>query len=226
MSGREPGSNGSTEDEVWRDLVARLEQTPSMDELTSLDSDAGRTEDPLDGRPGRGTPGAAGPERTGQERTGPEGLKPADGGSSPSSGSGGSAHGGSDAGERVRAIFANQPLIRPAPAARPTGARPPESSRAGTPPGGPRDYAAADDGEEGFIPPDPPPLGAGDPMVVLAWIGAAGGPLALLLASMFWRSLPAAAIVGIVAVFIASVGYLVYRLPQHRDNDDDDGAVV
>jgi hypothetical protein len=214
MSGREPGSNGSTEDEVWRDLVARLEQTPSMDEFTSLDSDAGPTEGPLDGRPGRGAPGAAGPE----------GLKPADGGGPPSSGPGGSAHGGSDAGERVRAIFANQPLIRPAPAARPTGAQPPQSGRAGTP-GGPRDYVA-DDGEEGFIPPEPPPLGTGDPMVVLAWIGAAGGPLALLLASMFWRSLPTAAIVGIVAVFIASVCYLVYRLPQHRDNDDDDGAVV
>lgn len=220
MSGREPGSNGSTEDEVWRDLVARLEQTPSMDELTSLDSDAGPTEGPLDGRTGRGAPGAAGPENTG-----PAGLKPADGGGPPSSGPGGSTHGGSDAGERVRAIFANQPLIRPAPAAKPTGAQPPESGRAVTPPGGPRDYVAAEDGEEGFIPPEPPPLGAGDPMVVLAWIGAAGGPLALLLASMFWRSLPAAAIVGIVAVFIASVGYLVYRLPQHRENDDD-GAVV
>ncbi|MCC9145018.1 MULTISPECIES: hypothetical protein [unclassified Arthrobacter] len=107
--------------------------------------------------------------------------------------------------ERTRDIFANQPLAA----------------------GGPRDYAAAEDEDDdgSFVPPEPPPLGTGEPLVVLGWLGTLAGPLLLLLFAMFWRDAPLAVILGTVAVFAGSAGYLLFRLPQHRD-DGDDGAAV
>jgi hypothetical protein len=91
-------------------------------------------------------------------------------------------------------------------------------------PSGPRDYAAPDD-EEGFVPADPPSLAGSDPAIVAAWVGAAGGPVFLFLAAIFWRDIPLVVIIAVISAFIACAGYLVYRLPNHRD-DDDDGAVV
>ncbi|THJ64842.1 hypothetical protein E8P82_13760 [Arthrobacter echini] len=112
--------------------------------------------------------------------------------------------------ERADAIFRNQPLRR----------------------SGPRDHVVpeSDDDEglepdEGFVPEEPPPLGAGDPLTILAWIGAAGGPITLLLFALFWRDAPLAATLGILALFLAGAGYLVTKLPQHRDIGDD-GAEV
>ncbi|MDQ0734334.1 hypothetical protein [Arthrobacter agilis] len=107
--------------------------------------------------------------------------------------------------ERADAIFRDQPL-------RATG---------------PRDYAAPEEPEEdeGFTPDEPPPLGSGDPLTVLAWIGAAGGPITLLLFAMFWRDAPLAATLGVLALFLAGAGYLVTKLPKHRDIGDD-GAEV
>lgn len=92
---------------------------------------------------------------------------------------------------------------------------------------GPRDYAAPEEDEEdeGFVPEEPPPLGSGDPLTVLAWIGAAGGPIMLLLFAMFWRDAPLAATLGVLALFLAGAGYLVTKLPKHRDIGDD-GAEV
>jgi flagellar biogenesis protein FliO len=60
---------------------------------------------------------------------------------------------------------------------------------------------------------------------MLAWLGAIGGPLALLLSAMFWRSAPLLAILGIVAAFVLAVVYLIMKLPQEKD-DNDDGARV
>ncbi|MEC5199970.1 hypothetical protein RCH21_002209 [Arthrobacter sp. PL16] len=108
--------------------------------------------------------------------------------------------------ERAEAIFRNQPFSS----------------------AGPRDYDAPVEPEEedsGFTPDEPPPLGSGDPLTVLAWIGAAGGPILLLLFAMFWRDAPLAATLGVVALFLAGVGFLVTKLPKHRDIGDD-GAEV
>lgn len=82
-----------------------------------------------------------------------------------------------------------------------------------------------DEGDEGFVPEEPPSLADADPLTVLAWTGAVGGPVSLLLAAIFWRSAPLLAILGIIAAFIASVVFLVFRLPTDRDSDDD-GAVL
>jgi len=89
---------------------------------------------------------------------------------------------------------------------------------------GPKDYDVDDDGEE-FVPEEPPSLAGTDPLTMLAWLGAVGGPVALLLSAMFWRSAPLLAIVGIVAVFVLATVYLIMKLPQEK-NGDDDGARV
>ena len=178
--GQEP--NESTDDAVWKDLVARLE-------ATSMDSD--RSPDPQDAADGDPSgrhygaypdPGVGRPDT--EHTTGHEGQTDR---------------------ERAEAIFRNQPLV----------------------PGGPRDYTPPDepDEDEGFTPAEPPPLGTGDPLTILAWIGAAGGPIMLLLFAMFWRNAPLAAWLGLLVVFLAGAGYLVTKLPKHRDIGDD-GAEV
>ncbi|QCB98177.1 hypothetical protein E5206_15680 [Arthrobacter sp. PAMC25564] len=88
---------------------------------------------------------------------------------------------------------------------------------------GPRDYEADDDGV--FVPEEPPSLAGADPMTVLAWLGAVGGPVALVMAAMFWRSAPMVALLGIVAAFAASVIFLIMKLPGEKD-EHDDGARV
>lgn len=93
---------------------------------------------------------------------------------------------------------------------------------------GPRDFGAEDDdpfipGE--FVPEEPPSLAGADPMTVLAWLGAVGGPVALLMSAMFWRSAPLLAILGMVAAFAASVVFLIMKLPGEKD-EHDDGARI
>jgi hypothetical protein len=89
---------------------------------------------------------------------------------------------------------------------------------------GPRDSAVEEDAGD-FVPEEPPSLAGTDPLTMLAWVGAIGAPIALLLAAMFWRSAPLLAIVGMVAVFILAVVYLIMKLPQEKD-ENDDGARV
>ncbi|NKX54961.1 hypothetical protein [Arthrobacter mobilis] len=90
---------------------------------------------------------------------------------------------------------------------------------------GPRDYTVPENDDGAFVPPEPAPLGAGEPLVVLSWLAVAGGPLGLLLIAMFWRGAPTAVVLGIIALVIAGAGYLISRLPSERD-DYDDGAKV
>ena len=211
MKEREPERNESTDDSVWQDLVARLENMPADETHGGRDVPGGTGDEgsrikaadpgtvagppsgasavpPADGRgedgnrPGTGVPSEQDPEATPHN---------------PAS---------SSAAERTRAIFENQPF------------------RAGSP-RGPRDYDEPEELEsEGeFVPPEPPPFSTGEPLVVLAWIGALGGPLLLLLFAMFWRGAPVPVILGVIALFGAAAAYLLFRLPQHHD---DDGAAV
>jgi hypothetical protein len=98
--------------------------------------------------------------------------------------------------------------------------RPEEGSPASQ---GPRDFEVED--EDGFVPEEPPSLAGTDPLTMLAWLAAVGGPVALLLSAMFWRSAPLLAVLGIVAVFVLAVVYLIMKLPQEKD-ENDDGARV
>lgn len=174
-----PGGDDSaaspSDDEVWRDLVARLESTESLPDGLE------------DTQPSRRPPG--GSSRPGQS--------PPHGGPSRRDESPGPAH-----------------------------QDPPVPHRYGQGhPGGPRDYTPEEE-DDGYVPEDPPSLAGAEPLAVLAWIGAVGGPLALLLSAFFFRAIPMLAVVGIVAVFIASVVFLLMRLPSERGDDHDDGAIV
>lgn len=90
---------------------------------------------------------------------------------------------------------------------------------------GPRDYEVDDD-EDGFVPPTPAGFSTADPSLVAAWIGAAGGPVLLIVAAVFWREIPILLVIAIVLGFIAGTAYLLFRLPNNRDPRDGDGAVV
>lgn len=77
-----------------------------------------------------------------------------------------------------------------------------------------------------FVPDDPEPVLAGaDPVAVLAWCGALGGPVALLTCALVWRTVPGYVIALLIAAFVAGVGTLIMRLPRSKD-DGDDGARV
>lgn len=93
---------------------------------------------------------------------------------------------------------------------------------------GPRDVDpnAPEPPEEGFVPPEPPPIPRGDLLTRLLWIGAIGGPLFLLVAAIAWQEAPRMLILGAVAAFVGGFVLLVMRMPHDREDDDDDGAVV
>jgi hypothetical protein len=84
-----------------------------------------------------------------------------------------------------------------------------------------------DDDSGAFVPPDPPPLPRGDLVTRLAWAGVLGGPLFLVTAVIVWRSsAPPALVLSAVAGFVGGFVVLVSRMPKHRSDDDDDGAVL
>lgn len=106
---------------------------------------------------------------------------------------------------------------------------------------GPRDWAARDatrlvgswssgssqDDDERFVPPDPGPVLGGNPLLTLAWTGAVGAPIALLLILVLWPDAPRVVLQVAGAVFVASFTVLIWRMPARRDDDDDSsGAVV
>ena len=84
-----------------------------------------------------------------------------------------------------------------------------------------------DDGGH-YEPPPPPPLPAMDRITRLAWTGALGGPLLLLLAALVGLEL--AGWVGLLAIgaFVAGFVTLVARMQDRppTDTGPDDGAVV
>ena len=90
---------------------------------------------------------------------------------------------------------------------------------------GPRDYDA-EDLDEDFVPEDLPSLAGADPAIMLSWVGAAGAPIFLVLAAIFWRGIPLLGVIGVIVAFLVGTGYLLYRLPKNRDHDSGDGAVV
>ena len=88
--------------------------------------------------------------------------------------------------------------------------------------------AAEDDVDdlEHFEPQDPGPITAGDPLLTLAWVAAVGAPLFLLVVVTLWRDAPSLLVRAAAVVFVVGVGVLVWRMPQHREPTDGDGAVV
>ncbi|HET8795846.1 MAG TPA: hypothetical protein VFM62_05670 [Arthrobacter sp.] len=189
-AGRQSGDElRQSDDEIWRDLVSRLEQTDSGPAPAPA-------QDPGDGQ--------------GQDR-----------------GDGRNKDRGSQGQDKDQPATDNQSAPAPDPVfdrPRSAAAQPRKMDREHL--GGPRDYTPEEE-DDSFVPEDPPsPLAGTEPLVVLAWCGTIGGPLVLLLSAFFWRAIPMLAIVGIIAAFLASVVFLLMRLPSERRDDNDDGAVV
>ncbi|GAB3524619.1 hypothetical protein [Arthrobacter monumenti] len=177
----ESGANPS-DDDVWRDLVSRLEQTDSEPEPAQNQESSGRNQDH----------GPVQRQDKGQPDTDGESIPAPD------------------------PVFGHPRSAAPQP-------RRIDREHLG----GPRDYTPEEEEDDSFVPEDPPsPLAGTEPLVVLAWCGAIGGPLVLLLSAFFFRALPMLAVVGIIAAFLASVVFLLMRLPSERSDDNDDGAVV
>jgi len=93
---------------------------------------------------------------------------------------------------------------------------------------GPRDADpnAPTRAEEGYVPPEPPPLPRGDLLTRALWAGVIGGPLFLVIAAIAWRDAPRILILAAVAAFVGGFVMLVVRMPHDREDDGDDGAVV
>ncbi|MFI7589457.1 hypothetical protein ACIB24_20525 [Spongisporangium articulatum] len=89
-----------------------------------------------------------------------------------------------------------------------------------------RSEPAEPEDTERYEPPEPPPLPRGDLISRVAWAGALGGPLFLLIAVIAWRTAPQLLLMAAIVAFVAGFVTLVARMPQHRDEDDGDGAVV
>ncbi|WP_298456965.1 hypothetical protein [uncultured Cellulomonas sp.] len=98
-----------------------------------------------------------------------------------------------------------------------------------------RDWAGTDDidaaeseidDREHFVPPDPGPVFGGDPLLTMAWLGAAGIPIALLVVLVAWRDAPTVLLQAAGVVFVLSCALLVWRMPHRRDDGGGPGAVV
>jgi hypothetical protein len=80
--------------------------------------------------------------------------------------------------------------------------------------------------EDGYVPPEPPPLPRVEPDRMLAWAGVLGSPLVLLCALIFSISLPSWVGYLLVAGFVGGFLYLVVKMPREPRDPWDDGAQV
>jgi hypothetical protein len=96
-------------------------------------------------------------------------------------------------------------------------------------PADPRSWApdpAVEEAEDHFVPPDPPPVLGGDPLLTMAWVAVAGVPILLLVAIIAWRDIPDVVLQAAGAAFLAGVGLLLWRMPHEKSDDAGPGAVV
>ena len=87
---------------------------------------------------------------------------------------------------------------------------------------------SAEDDDEHFVPPVPPPLPRMDPLTKGAWVALFGGPAYLLIAVMVNWQVPSWAAFCAVAAFVGGFATLVVHMGERppRDSGPDDGAVV
>lgn len=88
------------------------------------------------------------------------------------------------------------------------------------------DEPGPDDVEEGFIPPEPPPLPTLAPDRGLAWAGVFGSPAVLLICLILSISIPAWLGYLLVIGFVGGFGYLVLQMPREPRDPWDDGAQI
>lgn len=90
----------------------------------------------------------------------------------------------------------------------------------------PRNLPDAEDVEERFVPPVPPPVPRASTDRFLAYLGVFGAPTALLLLVLVQVRPPEWVFFTLVAAFVAGFCYLVFRMPRGPRDPGDDGAVV
>jgi hypothetical protein len=88
------------------------------------------------------------------------------------------------------------------------------------------DLLSADSDNEGYIPPEPPPIPRGTKGQRLSWVVLVLGPIYLIFqGATGWGLGPLGNLVTIIGI-VASFVYLLSTLRDSRDEDEDDGAVV
>ncbi|MHA3947845.1 hypothetical protein [Cellulomonas bogoriensis] len=120
--------------------------------------------------------------------------------------------GGADTADRPRAVE-DPAAERPAPS-------PPTGPRAWTP------DPEVEEAENHFEPPEPGPVLAGDPVLTLGWGLVVASVATILAIALVWRGAPSAVLVLAGGSLLAGAGLLLWRMPQGRDHDDGNGAVV
>lgn len=75
-----------------------------------------------------------------------------------------------------------------------------------------------------FVPPPPPEIPAGTPVSRLAWAGAIGGPLVLILIAMTGWDPPSIVAYTAGVGCLAGFATLVWQLPESREDGWDDGT--
>ncbi len=213
--------DASDEEAAWRDLVAQYAAPaadgtpvpwPTREDLPgaaargdAADLDEGPDTADLDAPDF----GAAGPDAAGPGDSGPGATKPADVDTA-------------DGDEPEAGDAPTAPRPNPVPGVIPA---PPQLRiiRPAVPAPVP-----ADDDDEHFVPPVPPPLPRLDPITKGAWVALFGGPAYLLIAVMLNWQVPGWAAFCAVAAFVGGFAALVVHMGERppRDSGPDDGAVV
>ncbi len=197
---------GAVDDAVWTELVASFHASTA--ERADLWPDA----ENLPADSGGNVTGAKAPDRS----PGPDAV-PGMPGSEAHSGPGVNA-----------APAAPSRVVRPASRPDAPSSAPPAVTWTAA---GPRDWETpADPGEdEGFVPPNPPPLPELGMATKAGWLAGLGGPGYLAVATIVHWNTPQWAALLCVLAGVVGFGYLVSKLKDHPDDyedDPDDGAGV
>lgn len=80
--------------------------------------------------------------------------------------------------------------------------------------------------EPRFVPPTPPPLPSTTRPRRAAWFGVIGAPILFLLTAFTGGALGGTMALALIAVFVGSLGYLVFTMPQEPRDPWDNGARV
>jgi hypothetical protein len=232
------------EEATWRELVAQYRTAaapddkvpwPVREELSSAPGPAGApgsTDTSIDTTDGRGASAASGTPRTGTHGTGDPGTgDPANGDLStgdPANGDPGNGRAAGQAGPRADEEGAATAPPPPRGWDPVPGVMPAQPQTRIVRPAAPASIPPADDDNEHYVPPVPPPLPRLDPVSKGAWAALFGGPGYLLLAVLLGWVVPSWAAFCAVGAFVGGFATLVVRMGDRPPDDSGpgDGAVV
>ena len=87
-------------------------------------------------------------------------------------------------------------------------------------------YEPEADAEEGFVPPDPPPVPLPERPRLLAWAGVLGAPLLLVVLMFAGVQVGSWVLLLLVAAFTGGFGYLVATMSREPRDPWDDGSRI